>query len=263
MNLFENEVLAITRIHTINMYEGKPKAKVSYNVCLPTYELIFNLSGQSIVTFGTKTLDNVQNAVRYLPKGINYGEYTVDTKEPGVCIDIYFDTSDEMPDTALLLKNMTEVKPLFLKIYNIWSSKKEGYYSECMSIMYDIIKRIKLRGKKYSTSEKAAKILPSYEYMLGHFSETSFDYGEMCAKSGLSYSYFKELFINQYGMSPVKYITNLRMDKAKELLITGHYTITEISQMCGFDSVYYFSKVFKSHTGVCPKDYINSELTKK
>ncbi len=96
--------------------------------------------------------------------------------------------------------------------------------------------------------------------MLEHFSEHDFDYKAMCEKSELSYDYFKELFIKQYGVSPVKYITALRIEKAKELLITGRYTISQIAMECGFDNVYYFSTVFKKHTGTPPSKYF--ELNK-
>ena len=56
-------------------------------------------------------------------------------------------------------------------------------------------------------------------------------------------------------MPPVKYVTMLKLDKAKELLITGHYTISEIVEICGFENIYYFSTVFKKHFGVSPKNY--------
>ncbi len=58
-------------------------------------------------------------------------------------------------------------------------------------------------------------------------------------------------------MSPVKYITQLRVEKAKELLITNRYKVSEIAEMCGFENVYYFSNVFKKQVGVSPKTYKN------
>ena len=259
MNLFENEVISVARILTVALYETTEPTHKSYNVTLPSYELIYKLSGENSVHFAGKDILEAADTVRFLPKSKNSGEYTVDIFESGACIDIYFDTDDEMPDTALLLKNMSELRPLFTKMCNIWSSKRSGYYAECMSIMYDIIRRIKLQREKYSTSGRAKRILPSYEYMLEHYTEQDFDYGKMCEKSGLSYSYFKELFIKQYGISPVKYVTDLRIERAKELLITGQYTVTEIAEECGYDSVYYFSKVFKKHTGVAPKSYKYSD----
>lgn len=61
-------------------------------------------------------------------------------------------------------------------------------------------------------------------------------------------------------MPPVKYLTQLRIEYAKELLITGRYSIGEIAEMCGFENVYYFSTVFKKHTGIPPSKYF--ELSK-
>ena len=255
MNLFENEVINITRIHTIAKYDSNSGKTTRYNVKLLCYELIFNVTTENTVYFAGRKLDNVPDSVRFLPKGISEGEYIVKNTASGYCIDIYFDTEDKMPDFALVLKNMSELKPMFEKAYNVWQSKRSGYYSECMSILYGIIKKIKLHGEKYISSDRTARIIPSYEYMLENFSSPDFDYNEMCSKCGMSYSYFKELFIIRFGMSPVKYLTVLRMEKAKELLITGLYSVTEISEMCGFDSVYYFSKVFKSYAGISPKNY--------
>lgn len=254
MNLFENDIISI-KLLTVGFYEGKECTHKSYNVNLPSYELIFTLSGEASVFFSDKNMLEAVDMVRYLPKGISRGVYTVDCLKDSTYIDIYFDTEDIMPDSALILKNMSELKPLFTKVYNIWQTKRSGYYAECMSIMYDIVRRIRLHGEKYITNEKARKIIPSFEYMLSHYYEHDFDYEKMCDESGLSYSYFKEIFIKQYGISPVKYVTNLRIEKAKELLITGQYTITEIAERCGFDSVYYFSRVFKNHMGVTPKNY--------
>ncbi len=94
---------------------------------------------------------------------------------------------------------MKELKPLFLKICNVWRAKKSGFYSESMSILYEIINRIKKHNEKYYTNAQAQKILSSHDYALGNFTKKDFSYREMCEKSNLSYDYFKELFINSMG----------------------------------------------------------------
>ena len=259
MLLFSNETINISKIYTVNMYETdknfitKPTKYYSTNVC--TYELIFYLSGKRCTTFGDKTFDDIPNTIRYLPKGNHGGSYSVTTNEPGKCIDIYFDTPDPMPNSALSLKNMGEIQQLFLRMYDIWNSKSMSYYSKSMSIFYEIITKIKNHNINYFTAEQFKKILPSYNYMLEHYTDKDFNYKKMCFQSNLSYDYFKELFIKQYGASPVKILTNMRIEKAKELLITGKYTITEIAQMCGFENVYYFSSVFKKLVGVSPSKF--------
>jgi len=259
MNLFENEAISISKIHMVNLYETqfefRNKVIMNYNVNLPTYELVFFVSGENRTHFAGKIISDMPNSLRFLPKGISEGEYYVEKISDGICIDIYFDTPDPMPDFAIGLKNMNELKSPFIKIYNVWNSKKTGYYAESMSLLYDIIKKIQLHNEKYCTSAQAQKILPSFDYMVGHFHNHDFDYRIMCSKSGLSYDYFKKLFIKRYGLSPVKYVTHLRIERAKELLITGRYTITEIAAMCGFENIYYFSNVFKNHIGVSPGNY--------
>ena len=98
-------------------------------------------------------------------------------------------------------------------------------------------------------------LMPANEYMAAHFCESDFDYQAMCATTGLSYNHFKNLFIKQLGQSPVRRLTSLRMERAREMLITGQYSVTEIAAACGFDNVYYFSTVFKKHFGVAPSRY--------
>lgn len=196
------------------------------------------------------------NSLRFLPKNSTDGEYYVKFTEPSVCcIDVYFETEQPLSEQAISLKNMSVLKPLFEKLYQVWQEKKRGYYSQSLSIFYEIIHRIQMHHQKYFTNQQQEKIMPSYDYMLKHFSEHEFDYKEMCAQSGFSYGYFKELFLAQYGIPPVKYVTMLKIEKAKELIITRRYSISEIAETCGFENVYYFSNVFKKITGVSPKNY--------
>lgn len=259
MKLFQNEIINISKIHTVNRYKDEQEFEKCpskhYNSNLATYELIFCCSGERIVHFGKNIMNDSPGFIRYLPKGIDADDYLVTTTSYGECVDVYFDTSDPMPDFAFVLKNMNDLNPLFFKIHTVWNSKKSGFYYESMSLFYEIIRKIRKNQDKYITNDKSKKIEASYDYLLKHFSEHDFDFKHMCRQSNLSYDYFKELFILHYGMSPVKYLTMLRMEKAKELLITGRYSVTEIAGLCGFDNVYYFSSVFKKQIGISPKHY--------
>ena len=67
-------------------------------------------------------------------------------------------------------------------------------------------------------------------------------------------AYNKE-FKAQMGISPTKYIINLRMQKATELLETTNYSIKEISVLCGYEDYNFFTRVFKSCMGISPTLY--------
>lgn len=71
----------------------------------------------------------------------------------------------------------------------------------------------------------------------------------------LSYPHFNRLFVKQLGITPIRYIHQLRLDKAKELLYTTDLPIKAVAAECGFRDIYYFSNFFKSTTGLSPKQY--------
>jgi YesN/AraC family two-component response regulator len=58
-----------------------------------------------------------------------------------------------------------------------------------------------------------------------------------------------------FGMSPNKYITNQRLERAAELLVEGRYNVTEVAYQVGFATPTYFYKCFKQKYGVMPSKY--------
>lgn len=259
MNIFDSEAVNISKIVTVVKYESDKEMqgkKIHYYSPAPSlYELIFFISGKGKTYFNGVEITDCENSIRYLPKLDKGTEYRVEKEENGYCIDIYFDTDSPMPKVGIGLVDMAELKNHFLKIYNLWSAKKEGYYAKCMSFFYDIIAALQKHSASYLTSSQAKKLELAHEYMIENFKNTDFDYNALCASTGISYSYFKRLFIAKYGMPPVKYLTHLRLEYAKELLITGRYSVSEIAEQCGYENVYYFSGVFKKNIGVSPKKY--------
>lgn len=63
--------------------------------------------------------------------------------------------------------------------------------------------------------------------------------------------------------SIINYLINLRIQKAKEYIIEGKYTLKEISAILNFDSPQYFSLQFKKLTGLTPSQYKTISQTKK
>lgn len=71
----------------------------------------------------------------------------------------------------------------------------------------------------------------------------------------LSPSYLSALFKKEYGQNFVDFINEIKMERACELIREDKYRMYEISFMLGFDNAYYFTKVFKKHTGLTPTEY--------
>src|SRR5690606_19619005 len=81
---------------------------------------------------------------------------------------------------------------------------------------------------------------------------------ELAAEFPISYSKFRKSFKRLTGKSPNQYHLDLRLEKAEELLKTTHLTVTEIGYHTGFDSPFYFSRLFKKKFGISPKMLRNS-----
>ncbi len=71
-------------------------------------------------------------------------------------------------------------------------------------------------------------------------------------KLRLSTVYFRKLFKEIYGISPMKHIINLRIEYAINLMSTGYYSLYEIAKLSGYDDYSYFSSEFKRIKGGVP-----------
>ncbi|UMZ72725.1 response regulator transcription factor [Natranaerofaba carboxydovora] len=71
----------------------------------------------------------------------------------------------------------------------------------------------------------------------------------------LSPYYFSRLFKKKMGMNFIDYLTNLRIEKAKEFLIESNAKVVNITYKVGYKEPAYFSRIFKKHTGITPNDY--------
>lgn len=78
---------------------------------------------------------------------------------------------------------------------------------------------------------------------------------DMAAFCHLSPDYLSHLFRSTYQISPLQYLTRLRLDKAKEFLSDDHISVSEAAYLSGFLDPLYFSRVFHKKIGLSPKAY--------
>ena len=78
---------------------------------------------------------------------------------------------------------------------------------------------------------------------------------ELAAMEGLSVSRYNAVFKESTGVSPVKYITDLRITHACSLLQSTNLHVKEIGVMVGYKDNHFFSKAFKAKIGMSPREY--------
>ncbi|WP_094606046.1 HTH-type transcriptional activator RhaS [Sporomusa silvacetica DSM 10669] len=77
---------------------------------------------------------------------------------------------------------------------------------------------------------------------------------QLAEKLFISTGYFCRIFKKHAGEGYATYLTNIRLKKAKEILLTGNYTVNEVARMVGFRDASYFSSVFKKHYHQSPSN---------
>ncbi|WP_171651916.1 AraC family transcriptional regulator [Paenibacillus foliorum] len=98
------------------------------------------------------------------------------------------------------------------------------------------------------------------EYIHQHYTK-NLPLEELSRLAGFSPSYYSRLFKKLKGLSPNSYMTKLRMNRAKELLVYSQGSYYEIAQYLGYKEESYFSRMFKKETGYSPTEYVKMSRT--
>ena len=103
-------------------------------------------------------------------------------------------------------------------------------------------------------SEALRPIRIAKQYVQEHYSE-SITLEDVCAATGFSVSYFSALFKKESGEGFSKYLTGVRMERAKELLQESSLPVSEVCAQVGYSDLKHFTQTFKKYTSLSPAQY--------
>lgn len=214
------------------------------------HALSYRIEGNAEFNYKDKSLTVNSGEIAFVPAYLNYNLKCGRER----LIVIHFETKDKLSQeiTAFKPKSPAYFGEMFIKIANSWSKKQPGYIHECKSILYKILFRVEQELHKTNTRLGKNKILDAVEYIHEHYTDNNISIRKLADMCSVSDTYFRKLFIEFYGTTPIKYINNLKVIYAKELLQSGYYTVEEVSEQCGFNNINYFSTFIKKETGASP-----------
>lgn len=217
------------------------------------WSVTLKFEGETEYLANGKNYRSDKNNIMILPKGCSY-EWQC-TKSGNFCF-VEFDCDKEYDGIFCLpVGNSEKILRMLKEIEHKRALKKPMCEAECIRDVYSVI--LLLAGaleKKYIPSKKLDKIAPAINYIAENYKENikNDDLARIC---GLSTVYFRKLFTSVTGVSPITYLHELKIKKAKEMLRGDYGSITDIAESLGYLNIYDFSRDFKKHTGVSPSKY--------
>lgn len=115
-----------------------------------------------------------------------------------------------------------------------------------------------LHGSMASVGGKAAQIMPELAEYLNRSYAENISGDLLQERYHYHFDYLNRQFKRWMGETIFVYLNRVRIERAKQLLSTGFYTMEETALETGFGDVYYFSRVFKKYTGQTPGQYMRA-----
>lgn len=240
-----------------NTYNAMGKPKISHTL------LWFQNCSAVITDISGKVLTVKQNQLTYMAKG---SEYRVD----------FFDTDPSRADTIVIHFQMTDLngediipttmpmicmKDVDLSFSMLINSMADEFKNnivcvpELKSSIYKLLSAICQKRKKRAIKNKYTCIYTGIKLLEQNNDMKIGDIAEIC---GVSECYFRKLFKEYSGESPMDFRQHYRIEKAKQLLLSDEgLSVSEIAEELNFSDIYHFSKTFKKLTNMSPTQFLN------
>ena len=233
-------------------------SKMPLNYCKPHshpfWEIILCTSGHSTAFIGNKKFTAIEGSIMVVPPNTEHynvsDDYFTDMFMSAKTLDFYdIVFTHDIDGNVLALMNMLH-KTL---------TEKEFHYSE---IADNLTETICSYIKKLSKNEHGYPFVNELKNTIyNNLSNIDFDLKSEVERYGYNPIYLRRCFKKVMGKPPLEYMTELRIQQAKVLLIQNTFTsIENVAHSCGFNDSFYFSTCFKKHTGVSPMRYRKSYL---
>lgn len=250
-NLFD---LIITDISACNRINILPKSCAKREHRERT-AIAIKTEGLTVYEHEDKKYISDKEHICILPKNSSYSYFC---EKEGLCLMIELETLDNvsLPFMSIKVNGISEILYEFYKIEHALNFKTSGKRFSAVKGAYSILEKICDQMNFEYFSPKINEILaPAIKYIEESLHLPTPTNEFLASLCNVSCVYFRKIFTKKFSVSPSKYITMLKIQRAKGLIIGDTVSMTDISISCGFSSIYHFSKVFKDATGLTPTQF--------
>lgn len=149
-----------------------------------------------------------------------------------------------------------EILDTLLKIFDLTETEQPGFQQIASGLIIKLLGYlVAFEKQKEFSGKKIAEIIEEARFRMRSEVGRNFDLENFATENNIGYSWFRRMFKNYTGLSPRQYCLQLKIMRARELLLSTNLSVKEISYELGFESIHYFSRMFKQKTGKSPSEF--------
>lgn len=220
-----------------------------------TSGVVYCISGCADYIYENSTFRLNSGEMVFLAEGI---AYTVSCPEEFQHITVNFQLLSSAFENRLahmVVKDVLQAEDILRRIIQLWGDKKAGFRVQVKSLLYELLFQYFTGMRKQYRTVEYGKLRPAKRILDIHY-DLDIPISQLAAACGFSETHFRRLFQKEFHCSPLEYRLEKRFMKAKDLLLAGELSVSQISSKVGFSDVNYFSRMFKQRFGVSPTIYV-------
>ena len=225
--------------------------KHNYGPAVRSYWLLhYVTNGKGVFTREGRTYEITKNSLFIIPPFLET-YYEADSKDPWSYIWIGFTATSDLPSCfSFPTAYCPEAEHIF-KEMKLCSKKANGKSEFLLAKLWELFSLL-----ADENSSVTGYVETAIQYMKSEFMNP-ISVSEIATRLNLDRSYFSNLFKAEMGISPGKYLAQIRLTNAAELLTKHGMSPSVASLSCGFSDIYHFSKALKKLYGLSPREYKN------
>lgn len=142
------------------------------------------------------------------------------------------------------------------ELYALWQPNNRWSRMRAQSWFQQWAADVGERVEHAAEYDSASLVQDSMRYIEEHY-QSPLTRKLLAEKTGFSEAYYSRFFKKNVGRSPQDYLTHIRIQKAKKLLVRQQSSIQAVAAQVGYSNPLYFSRIFKKTVGLSPTVYIN------